>query len=409
MASTMAEGGFQDITVKWEQESKKLIGEAYSTRRNRKSGTRKRFSCLVCRKRYESRSLLKNHVSKHIFNVPMYQCKTCKRFCKDRLSVLVHKEHTHGGDKSSKGYAYNNSYVCTLCGRRCTKKVTCVEHVLRHSSMVHECVRCGWTFDTLYRMHVHVSLWHMNTRISAVSTPFNKGMRNKAVWQHEVGKMDVVHQIPKNVSSEEESTHKSSCPTCNRKLYKEALEDHVKNHDKLTYKCQEVDCGWMYEDYNIFQSHCTEKHGVNITQKSKECPFCTRRLYSKAYYDHVNNHEKMKFTCPEADCAWMFESYSLFQAHCKKKHELIIKKEDYYVPIPRRSQCPICNRGLNKMKYDDHVKNHDNMKYKCQQADCGWMFEEYFTLQAHCSKKHRLRITKDDKPSYSVLGVEAIK
>ena len=45
------------------------------------------------------------------------------------------------------------------------------------------------------------------------------------------------------------------CPTCGQGLYKKHLDDHVENYSDIKYKCQESDCGWMYENYEGIKYH----------------------------------------------------------------------------------------------------------------------------------------------------------
>ena len=126
--------------------------------------------CLVCRKQCSSRVLLKEHVSKHIFNVPMYECRNCKQHSKDKASYVAHCKQAQFLKLCRHGYLYKNSFVCPLCGRRFIKKSTCVEHIQLHDEMVFDCTKCGWTFDTLYRVQVHKALRHGSPHVSLPTT-----------------------------------------------------------------------------------------------------------------------------------------------------------------------------------------------------------------------------------------------
>ena len=135
--------------------------------------------CLVCRKQCISLALLKEHVSKHIFNAPMYECRNCKQHFKDKISYLVHGKQGQLSSLCRHGYSYQNSFVCPLCGRRFPKKSTCVEHVRLHDKMVFNCIKCGWTFDTRYRVQVHEALRHGSAHV-ILPTAKNKSSREES-------------------------------------------------------------------------------------------------------------------------------------------------------------------------------------------------------------------------------------
>ena len=154
-------------TMDMEYENTEHKSEVCGSPTGKAPESNKGLVCLVCRKRCDSTLSLKKHVCKHICNLPVYQCKECKGHFADKIELLMHSDEKY---EDGKGYLYKNSYVCSLCGRKFNKKSACKDHIVQHKSMTHECKKCGWMFDTSYRVHVHRSLWHLRQEDEEIRT-----------------------------------------------------------------------------------------------------------------------------------------------------------------------------------------------------------------------------------------------
>ena len=77
-----------------------------------------------------------------------------------------------------------------------------------------------------------------------------------------------------------------------------------------------------------------EPHG---TSSILTCPICSRKLQLQYYHEHIRNHSKMKYQCPEVNCGWMFKDFAPLQSHYYHKREGLLdvknlsQKEDIYV------------------------------------------------------------------------------
>ena len=218
-------------------------------------------TCTLCRKSQKSTLNLKKHVSKHIFNVSIYQCSICKKHFKEKIRLLQHNQESHNTCSKRKIYAYKNSFVCSLCGRRFWKKSVCVNHIAFHSGMSHECKRCGWMFDTWYRVAVHEGLWHGG-----------------------------VHQACQHFRS-----------------------SHV------VHKCRYIACGWTFESISELQLHYTSIHNDSVDESTK--PSKKRRKIS---YGKRNSKEKAncqsRYLCPYELCEIICEGVCKFQKHVYSRH-----------------------------------------------------------------------------------------
>ena len=175
----------------------------------------------------------------------------------------------------------------------------------------------------------------------------------------------------------------------------------------------------MFEERNFFHTHVLSVHGIHITKQNieeysvvgqnecktstYECKKCGRILSKKNYKYHVDDHDSMKWKCI---CGWLFKNQSLFQSHALYSHQISVTKNNIhnFTLNNDKSQladvllagnkileaCPLCGReNLNRRVYDNHVKNHGRLEYKCDEVNCGWMFENEYGLCYHMQMKHK--------------------
>ena len=440
--------------------------------------------CLVCSKHYISRALLKEHVSKHIFNVPMYECRNCKQHFKDKASYLAHCKQAQFSNLCKHGYLYRNSFVCPLCGRRFIKKSTCVEHIQLHDEMVFDCAKCGWTFDTQYRVQVHKALRHGYPRVRLPTTmkkssreESNSTRQNKVNFQprkNSVNQSANANFDVQNATNENGNhSHKSSNRRkSTRKIFKKVFDDEWKPYAKMKYECRELNCKRQYVEYRDFQSHCKYKHNLDMTKQSAELyliskssespiiesqrqiipkkkdtsksssssqwrnemgevesdatyewetqPRIKRKIRKKVFDEHTEtyvqrcekryiadksmiricsicgrnridqyhekDHDKMIYKCPKPGCGWMYDNWGSFRSHCHRKHGISLRKDR------QDCTCSICGR---KDIDQNHEQEHDKMIYKCPKSGCGWMYQIWDNLYSHSRKKHGIKLRKD--------------
>ena len=219
-----------------------------------------------------------------------------------------------------------------------------------------------------------------------------------------------------------------TCPMCGKEF--SGINSwylwHVQNHSKLEFKCPDEECGWVYSTLNCLKSHYFTKHGKYLinyqVQRLPKCSICSRNLRNqKLYQEHIQNHDEMKYRCTVQDCGWMFMEYDGLRSHLTTAHKIKgqIKDKSKFMISPEPElhaetsgrnnvhtiyPCPTCGRGLYKKHLDDHIENHSDMKYKCQESECGWMYENYEGIKYHYRTKHKLKLNDSDQIKYRIQG-----
>ncbi len=297
------------------------------------------------------------------------------------------------------GKIQRDDQTCPLCERKFRAVRACEEHVANHDNMRYVCPfpRCAWMFESFETLQLHRYSRHSRRELCS----------NK---EHEFA-----------IPGKEQT--KFACKICSRWFTaKDVLSRHEANHGNMMYQCQEPDCGWMFEKYEFLRAHSVSRHKTKISSNPlpefelpgqrkgqveekahNRCPICGRKLGNKQVFDwHVENHEKMIYKCPNSSCGTLWETIGQLRSHCKQKHGLEIardQEQSYLLPGKRDDlKCHICNRRFTKsFGLQQHIENHDKMRYVCREQDCTNMFEMFHELKTHCRANHTLDLADDEK------------
>ena len=411
----------------------------------------KMLACLVCRRRCDSTLSLKKHVYRHICNVPVYQCKECKGHFADKIELLMHSDEKYDDNK---GYLYKNSYVCSLCGRRFSKKSACRDHIVQHKNMTYECKKCGWMFDTSYRVHVHRSLWHLREgdeeipKTSVVKTDQDvkegRSLGYKCWMKNCTEFFAGFDTLTEHMKQKHRATHQT-CKLCTRFINSRTeFDQHVRQHESLKYKCREEYCGASYGNFKMLRSHYFSRHKFGISEADQHryhvdkmetsadqyvstrqvspdevselsvsevseniCNICNRVLHTKDQFQHhVQNHERMTYVCKVDGCGWAFELYQSLGGHVSNMHTWKGGNASSPARGENSSQsklpgCHLCGRNFKTLPdYEYHIQHHDALKYVCREAGCIRRYDKFTGLQAHCNKDHRVSISIKDEVFY---------
>ncbi len=218
------------------------------------------------------------------------------------------------------------------------------------------------------------------------------------------------------------------CHLCQRIFRSRMNRDHhLSEHKQMKYKCPDP-CGQMFLYYHRLQRHYREKHNVHlspsqensfkITCKEKktkkrssplQCHLCGRKFrVAKNLKNHVQNHDKMICKCPETTCGQVFLRYNAMSRHCLSCHNKKLDKTycgtrspSGAKPFPR---CQLCRRRFStRSSRDDHVSNHESMRYMCPDKTCGHMFLYFKTLQDHVRTNHEFSLKAADQTMCEVV------
>ena len=335
--------------------------------------------CSVCSRKL-SKDTLAQHEENHKHLTHMFKCpedncgwmyenySTLKGHCFSKHELIVSSDKTTNLVATNR--VSNEDTECTLCGRHLSE-AQYAKHLEQHDDLKYTCKEdnCGWMYEEFDTLCQHYSVKH---------------------------RLKITHKEKEDYETKKKEMY-VYCPICGRRFLKESvLNLHIQCHDKLKYKCEEDGCGWLFQVPSFLKEHQRRAHNMS---RPIECPICTRLLAMHMYDYHVNCHDKMKFRCPIKDCGWKFETLIAVRGHCLKKHDKkIVNNRDFMVPS--RQECPICSRVLSDNAFDNHMKDHNKMKFKCLKKDCGWMYETFEGLQHHYANKHEIQITKGEKQKY---------
>ena len=352
-----------------------------------------KWRCSFCQTLTGSLEQLREHVLRHIFNVPSYQCNTCKRNFNEKEALLKHKvQHNGSGIVLDEGYTYINSFICFTCGRMFSNKAMCAEHMIQHKMMTHVCVKCGWMFGTPYGLRVHQVFWHERRKKRSSS---KKGTVDQAA-------------LPNGRATDDEEQSENETDS-------ETTTDHV-NEDAMPrvgsvkkYRCNIKRCLAVEETYEDLTTHKKICHNL----MNRSCRICSRVLVSDdGLQYHEEHHSDMMYICLQLYCGQMFESFLSLQGHLKQTHKMtlgIVDQSKYTVRKCTRSKwemstqktlqsnCPICcRRFYDDNKLQHHVQQHCFLKYRCPEVGCHYMYEFSKNLMAHCSLRHAVTLSESD-------------
>ena len=190
------------------------------------------------------------------------------------------------------------------------------------------------------------------------------------------------------------------CFLCSRLIWKKnQLEEHIKEHNKLGYKCESEICGWMFENIEELEEHMRLYPNSHHQSKGRELPYshkvrkeaviCAKCLHSTVLVPQVPCWMKsFKYKCRQ--CVKHFGTKWAHYRHMHSVHGVVDKRERHIY------WCRKCGREFClQRRLQAHLKSHHNMKCKC--AQCGWEFESVGALDSHLRCVHNDNVYKNSE------------
>ena len=247
-------------------------------------------TCSICKEIFLSKTMVESYAT----NVRgKYRCTECAEEFKTFGHANYHAYAKHFGMvRVDIGSA--KLYKCYSCTRRFTTLGRLKQHLTYHAYLKYKCTRpgCGWVFDQ-NEFQVHISIYHTRPDVPKVQSEEIVCPKCLPVLQMlEGNECFKCSECPKTFASKEQrfehviAEHVGgqmkkipfTCSLCTRQFpSKSKLQDHVKNHQLLEWKCPE--CGWTFENKKVTAEHIKERHGsgnskpmmVHTIYKCSEC------------------------------------------------------------------------------------------------------------------------------------------
>ena len=132
---------------------------------------------------------------------------------------------------------------------------------------------------------------------------------------------------------------------------------------------------------------------------------------------NLHEHKMLIYECPmiHPACNTHFATFYELQDHCDYNHKIRLRKEDEktyrIMKSPRRKgklglpKCRHCGRVFKtEERRDQHMKNHDQLRYRCWVNQCGYLFDDLLELRFHWRDAHKLKFSEVDPKNYAVVN-----
>ena len=259
--------------------------------------------------------------------------------------------------------------------------------------------RCSWckrTFSSPKELEVHIICEHeWKIPDTNLARKISDGFQCHECLQKFMNKCDALcHAYLEHtgvyVASEGKEKYYRCC-ICYRMIKtKTELQRHIKDHDRLEYKCLNKTCGWMFENSKELDTHACSTPSIgdlkpsqlsNLYKVRKEGVVCAKCVRPVARVPLIPswNRKTFKYKCRE--CGKHFVTKWQHCRHVQAVHGFVDKK------IRHIYWCRRCGREFYLQRWlQTHLKTHHNLKCKCSQ--CGWEFESVGALGSHLRQTH---------------------
>ena len=141
------------------------------------------------------------------------------------------------------------------------------------------------------------------------------------------------------------------------------------------------------------------------------------RYQKKNSLENSNSHEHkmMLYECPmiHPPCKNYFNTFYELHDHCEYNHNLRLRKEYEKAYRIQNTTSRLGHLGWPKCRHcgrvfkteenrDKHMKNHDQLPYRCSVNQCGYLYDDLLSLKYHWRDVHKLKFKELDKNNYIV-------
>ena len=261
---------------------------------------------------------------------------------------------------------------CPQCGRIFKFRHPLKDHLKKHETLKHKCLKCGWLYESHVQLNVHTKKIHFpRTPVPHPAKPV------AALVKPTVNFKKYIHLKDQN----KEKGTKFKCSKC-RKGFGSLSQAYLhtcklnsqKSHPNVKYHCSQ--CHEIFRDVEKLLIHIREhKYGKFRYKCSHSACCCEFKDFTEMQSHTINIHAG----CPK--CLSRSIGFLTKQDNDKHRCNVVSTSSSLCEKVTPRNQLE---------KYNgDHLKKHQVLKYKCLQ--CGCLSESYLQLYLHTTKTHSPR------------------
>ncbi|XP_049870513.1 zinc finger protein 300-like isoform X2 [Pectinophora gossypiella] len=230
----------------------------------------KRYTCTICKKKFNARSQVKYHAYCNGQPKP-FPCPSCNE------SFVTHSHFEY----HMRRHLEDRRFACEFCDKTFMQKSNLQRHRLRHTKeRNHPCKQCGKTFNNRSALRKH-TLLHTDERPYRCKTCGLK-FRDSSNYRKHVKKHE---------------REKYTCATCGRAtVTTRACADHAPAPEERKYKCPQPDCTQAFYLRKDLRRH----EQVHTDTKPYACTTCPGRFRRK---DNLDRHMRTTHGEREPDAA----------------------------------------------------------------------------------------------------------
>ena len=336
------------------------------------------FKCLVCKKGFNTREILRKHSFIHTgydnkctscdkvffkrFNLKMHflknhfgmddkdlSCRVCDRRFDDNKELKRHvwSEHLNGlrgkleevlpenvkkSIRSDPDHTNSNTPCkCHLCEKSFGNEFILKRHIMDHYNVrMFACHHCEQTFSSLSKIRTHLNYDHTGFRCYTCD------------------------RIKSDMRRPKTDEGPLVCNYCFKRFTtKMVLTSHFnRKHSKKDqpYECR--DCHSNFKLKEELMSHIQN----NLCLKPIQCEYCPRKFTQAVYKDHLQMHAQKSHASYRCDkCSKKFFNQTKFIKHQK------------YHDAPQTYSCSHCDKSFgSKLILNRHIKFHMEQKTQCK-------------------------------------------